>query len=170
MEKSFCNLIEKLHQIMTKSEMAHASMGKILTGLREWRRNGCNDIRIGNGDLNKIGWEHFLHGRIPMNLLEILPRSDETNNKKGEKFVEMIVTAVIIGAEAAWCMCCKLAAAKSTAGLAMGRKMRVAAKVQTLLYELKRMRISSIVKATAAQIMSRPDKEIEAWVSRNERF
>ena len=52
----------------------------------------------------------------------------------------------------------------------MGRKMRVAAKVQTLLYELKLTRVSSIVEATAAQIMSRPDKEIEAWVSRNERF
>ena len=97
MEKSFRNLIEKLHQIMTKSEMAHASTGKILTGLREWRRNGCNDIRIGNGDLNKIGWENFLHGRIPLNLREILLRSD-TIKEKGMKFAEMIVTAMIVGA------------------------------------------------------------------------
>ena len=82
----------------------------------------------------------------------------------------MIVTAVIVGAEAAWRTRCKLSSAESAAGLAMGRKMRVAAKVQTLLYELKRTRVSSIVEATAAQIMSRPDKEIEAWVSRNERF
>ena len=80
------------------------------------------------------------------------------------------MTAVIVGAEAAWRMRCELSSAEIAAGLAMGRKMRVAAKVQTLLYELKCTRVSSIVEATAAQIMSRPDKEIEAWVSRNERF
>ena len=80
------------------------------------------------------------------------------------------MTAVIVSTEAAWRMRCELASAESAAGLAMGGKMRVAAKVQTLLYKLKRMHVSSIVEATAAQIMSRPDKEIEAWVSRNERF
>lgn len=47
--------------------------------------------------------------------------------------------------------------------------MRLAAKVEdTLLLEIQRTCESSKVEATSAQIMSWPDTEVEAWVSRNE--
>lgn len=45
-----------------------------------------------------------------------------------------------------------------------GRKNRLVAKADTLLQELKKSRMTSLVEAMAAQIMSRPDTKIEAWV------
>lgn len=61
--------------------------------------------------------------------------------------VESIVETVIAGAESAWRMRCDLPAA----GIA-----------ETLLREIKRTRVASIVEDTAAQIMSRLDTEIDA--------
>ena len=157
MQKSFRDIIENLRNMLVKIEASHATMGKILTGLKNWRTNGENGIRIGNGDTNSLGWNHFLHGRMAKNLREILPRVAEADNKKGSKMVEEIIMAVIKGAEAAWRTRCELAAAAGIAGLALSRKMRTAAKVETLLYELKKTRVASMVEANAAQILSRPE-------------
>lgn len=35
-----------------------------------------------NGDMNRIGWHNFLHGRVARNLREILLHAAEADNKK----------------------------------------------------------------------------------------
>lgn len=79
-------------------------------------------MRIGNGDMNKIGWDNFQHRLIAQNMQEILLHAGEANNKKGARMVEAIIVTVIIGAEAAWRTQCDLAAAAGDAGMALGRK------------------------------------------------
>lgn len=68
MEKCFRDLIENLHQTMLKAETLHAPTGKILMNLQQWRRQEENHIIIRNGDMNEMGFENFLHGRVAANL------------------------------------------------------------------------------------------------------
>lgn len=84
MHKSFNDIIENLRQTLVKHKAAHVPLREILIGLSEWRRNGNDGVRIGNGDTNKIGWDNLLHRRIAQNLREILLRVGEADNKKGQ--------------------------------------------------------------------------------------
>jgi ribonuclease HI len=168
MEKCFRDTIAKLRETLAANGAAHAASAKLLQNLTNWRRGTDDELKIGNGDINEIGFTNFMHGRIPKEMRRILPRGEESDDKVGRKMAESVIEAVLTGAEAAWRVRCDLAAAAGIAGVALGKKMRLAAKVHTLLREIKMTRVASLVEATAAQIMSRPDKEIESWVSRNE--
>lgn len=86
-------------------------------------------MKIGNGDANEVRWELFLHGRVAGEQRQLLPRAEEPNNRKGTKIAESIVATVIAGAESAWRVRYDLAAAAGIVGMALGRKMRLAAKV-----------------------------------------
>lgn len=121
MEKSFRGTVGRIRETLAENEVSHADLAKILSNICEWRKNRKDGIRIGEGDVNVIGWNNFLHGRIPKGMRRILPRVGESDMKKGRRIIRAIVETVLAGAEVAWRVRCDLAAGASSAGLAVGK-------------------------------------------------
>ena len=46
--------------------------------------------------------------------------------------------------------------------------MKQQAKVAAIMQQFKRSHVASLVEATVAQIMSKPDGQIESWIRTNE--
>lgn len=100
MEKAFNNLIGNLWETFIDQEVAMASAVKILANLKEWRKNGREGIRIGEGEMIEMDWEDFLHGRMPKELRKVLPRDRGADAGKAKRTAMAVVATIFAGAEA----------------------------------------------------------------------
>ena len=168
MEKTFADMTKNIRNVMYENKASMITTGKILENLVLWRK-GEKEVKVGRGEQNKIGWENFLHGRIAMEMCEILPcAGEDTNPEKAKRLLRIMIQAVFTGAEAMWRTRCDLAAGTSEIKVSVSRKMKQQAKVAAIMQQFKRSHVASLVEATVAQIMSKPDGQIESWIRTNE--
>ena len=79
-----------------------------------------------------------------------------------------MIQAIFTGAEAMWRMRCDLAAGLSAIKVSVSRKMKQQVKVAAIMQQFKRSFVASLAEATVAQIMSKPDGQIDSWIRTNE--
>ena len=87
---------------------------------------------------------------------------------KARRIVRILARTVFAGAEAMWRTRCNLAAGSGNVRIAITKKMKQQAKVAAILQQIKMTHVAHLVEATVAQILSRPESQIDSWIRTNE--
>ena len=74
---------------MSKNNASMPTIGRILENLNKWRIGEKDGEKIGRGEQNEIGWEHFLHGRIVKEMRSVLPRAGSAASNNPVKAKEL---------------------------------------------------------------------------------
>lgn len=76
----------------------------------------------------------------------------------------------IEGVAKMWGVHCQIVSNASSAGLALGKKVRQSARINALLSELKRSCVGHICDSRVEHILCRTDLQIDRWIRTNEKL
>lgn len=131
------DLVEKLREELCAPVIAPAPAARILACLKKWRRGGRDSVRIGGREGTIMNFAQLLHGRLPKKLHEIIPKDRGADEANARRISTAVVRTIIAIANVTWRVRCNIASGESLMRLPLGKKVRRAAKVNTILAMLK---------------------------------
>lgn len=75
------------------------------------------------------------------------PKTEVASPKKSKRLVRIMVQTVLAGEEAMWRTRCDLAASSDDAKVAVGRKVKLKAKVCAVMQQIKRTKLAHLTEA-----------------------